>query len=88
MGGNLFVRAEALKTIGGYNTAIAFYGDDTDTGNRLVSLGKVIYKNDVVVKSSARRFRQLGALATLWHYIINYIWVIIFKKPFHLDVLE
>src|SRR3989338_4239571 len=45
MGGNIFIRAEALQAIGGYDTRISFYGDDTDTGNRLVVLGKVLYKN-------------------------------------------
>ena len=82
-GGNVFIRSSSLKKIGGYNTSIAFYGDDTDTGNRLLTLGKVLYKNDLCVKSSSRRFSRLGLFKVFYKYTINFIWVSIFNKPYH-----
>jgi len=88
MGGNLFICADALQKIGGYNTSIAFYGDDTDTANRLLSVGKVLYRNDVTVKSSARRFERMGALTIFWKYMINFFWVAIFNRPYHAKLLE
>lgn len=83
MGGNVLIRADALEKIGGYNTAIAFYGDDTDTANRLLSVGKVLYRNNVSIQTSARRFQRMGAMNAFGTYMINFIWVIIFKKSYH-----
>lgn len=87
MGGNVFIRSDALQKIGGYNTSIAFYGDDTDTANRLLSVGKVLYRNNVRTKSSARRFEKNGAFSVFWKYMINFFWVVIFKKPYHSNLL-
>jgi glycosyltransferase involved in cell wall biosynthesis len=82
IGGNCVMRASALKQIGGYNTSIAFYGDDTDTGNRLSEFGKILYKNNLLIKSSGRRFVRLGNIRTIWHYTINFFWMLLFKKPY------
>ncbi len=84
-GGNLFVRASALETIGGYDTSIRFHGDDTDTGKRLARLGAVIFKNDIAVGSSTRRFQAVG-WAVMWRYFINYAWVVAFGAPFKNEV--
>ena len=35
IGGNCAIRREALEKIGGFNTSIQFYGDDTNTARRL-----------------------------------------------------
>jgi len=88
MGGNIFIQAWALKKIDGYDTSIAFYGDDTDTANRLLSVGRVLYRNDVTVQSSARRFKKMGILMVFGKYIVNFFWVVIFKKPYHTKLLE
>ena len=83
MGGNIFLRASALAKIGGYNTNIVFYGDDTDTINRMATQGKTIYTKKIVVESSDRRFRKLGVVRLLWRYLINYFWVVMFHVPYH-----
>lgn len=44
LGGNAFIRASAMEKIGGFNTSIVFYGDDTDTDRRLTTVGKVLFK--------------------------------------------
>ena len=59
-GGNAFIRASALEKIGGYDTSIDFYSEDTDTGFKLSKIGKVIYRSKLAVDSSARRFKAFG----------------------------
>jgi cellulose synthase/poly-beta-1,6-N-acetylglucosamine synthase-like glycosyltransferase len=83
VGGNVVMRATALEKIGGYDTSFIFYGDDTELAKQLATVGKVLYKNDVIVRSSARRFKELGAWRLAWRYIINYLWVTFFSRPFH-----
>lgn len=83
IGGNCFIRASTLKKIGGYDTSIAFHGEDADTGMRLAKEGYVTYRNDVTIGSSARRFQDIGVATTLWRYGINFVWVGIFKRPLH-----
>ena len=80
--GNAVIRASALNKIGGYDTSIRFYGDDTDTAKRLTTVGRVLFKPGLVVNSSSRRFANQGVVDVLWHYFINFVWVIIFKRPF------
>jgi GT2 family glycosyltransferase len=82
MGGNIFMRATALESIGGYNTKIVFYGDDIDTINRMATVGKVMYRNAIAVPSSARRFQRQGVMKVQLRYILNYIWVVLFHRPF------
>ncbi len=87
-GGNFFARRSALEKAGGYDTSVIFYGDDTSTGMRLTGQGKMLYLPSLAVVSSARRFKRLGTLKTSWNYIINFVWVTLFKRPFHPETLE
>lgn len=83
MGGNLVFRKKALEASHGYNTALAFYGDDTDTAQRLSKIGEVVFDYNFYVYSSGRRLNKQGIFYMAYKYFINYIWIIIFKKPFH-----
>lgn len=60
VGGNFFIKASALKAIGGYDTAIDFYSEDSDTGYRLSKIGPVLYQPQITVDSSARRMNAFG----------------------------
>ena len=40
-GGNFVLRRDGLEKIGGFNTAISFYGEDTDIARRMSRVGKV-----------------------------------------------
>ncbi len=60
VGGNFFIRASALKKIGGYDTSIDFYSEDADTGHRLSKIGRVLFQPQITVDSSARRFKAFG----------------------------
>lgn len=82
MGGNFIIRRTALEKIGGFNTSLKFWGDDTDTAKRLRRVGYVIFTPRVHVLSSTRRFRQRGWLTTVYKYSMNYFWVVLFSKPF------
>ena len=79
-GGNAFFRRDVLQKIGGYDTSFAFYGDDTDTAKRIVKFGKIAFKNDVVLKTSARRFRHQGFLKTIILYFYHFFRVVL-KQP-------
>lgn len=82
-GGNYVVRRRALEEIGGYDTSIEFYGEDSDIGRRIVKVGKVVFTFKLSVYSSARRIKQEGMISTAFRYTINYVWGLMFAKPFH-----
>jgi glycosyltransferase involved in cell wall biosynthesis len=90
-GGNFVLRREALEQIGGFNTAIAFYGEDTDIARRMNGVGEVKFTFDLKMLSSARRLKHEGMLTIAWRYTVNYLWTTFRKKPFteeYLDIRE
>jgi glycosyltransferase involved in cell wall biosynthesis len=90
-GGNFVLRREALQQIGGFNTAISFYGEDTDIARRMNGVGKVKFTFDLKMFSSARRLKQEGMLTIAARYTINYLWTTFRKRPFteeYIDIRE
>jgi glycosyltransferase involved in cell wall biosynthesis len=81
-GGNYVIRRDALRALGGYNTAIEFYGEDTDAAYRLHKIGKVVFTLRLPIYASGRRLAAEGVLITGVTYILNYLWVVLFQKPF------
>ncbi len=81
-GGNFVVRRSALEKIGGFDTSIMFYGEDADIARRIQKVGQVKFDFRLSMYSSGRRLEKEGVFITAWHYTINYIWIIMFKKPF------
>jgi glycosyltransferase involved in cell wall biosynthesis len=77
---NVFIKASALQAIGGYDTSITFYGDDTDTAKRLISIGKMVYKPSLCIKSSARRFNTHGIIKTFYLYLFSFFWIIFVRN--------
>lgn len=82
LGGNLAAKRDALLEVGGLDTNFTFFGDDANTGRRLRKIGKVIFAPRLITLASARRFQKHGYIKTTFKYFINYIWVILFNKPF------
>ena len=80
-GGNFVVRRSALEKIGGYDTSISFYGEDTDIARRMNKVGEVKYTFRLPIYSSGRRLANEGALTTGLRYGLNYFWMTFFKKP-------
>ena len=80
-GGNFVVRKLALDKIGGFNTNIVFYGEDTDIARRLQGAGYIKFTFKLPMFSSGRRLAKEGVLTTGLRYAVNYFWVLFFKKP-------
>ncbi|MEI8223548.1 MAG: glycosyltransferase family 2 protein [bacterium] len=70
---NAWFRRSALESIGGFNTDIAFYGDDAHTALLLGKKGIIAYDPGVIVETSSRRFAQGGIVITAYRYMINYV---------------
>lgn len=80
-GGNFVLRRSTLEAMGGYDTSIEFYGEDTDTGRRAAKVGKVIWTFKLPIYSSGRRIREEGLLHTGLAYAINFFTVTYGGKP-------
>ena len=90
-GGNFVVNRAALESIGGFNTGISFYGEDTDIARRLNDVGEVRFTFDLKMSSSARRLKSEGMLTMAARYSINYLWTTFFKRPYtdtYIDIRE
>lgn len=80
-GGNFVVRKNALALIDGFDTSLDFYGEDTDTAVRLSKIGLVAFDLDMFAYSSSRRMDAEGLLKIGVRYMMNYIWIWAFGKP-------
>lgn len=88
-GGNFVIRKSALDAIGGYDTSIEFYGEDTDVARRVSRIGRVKWTFALPVYSSARRMNSEGIAAVGLRYTLNYLWVSVLGRPLtktHKDV--
>jgi glycosyltransferase involved in cell wall biosynthesis len=81
-GGNYVIRRDALCAIGGYNPALEFYGEDTDVAYRLHRIGKVVFTLRLPIYASGRRLAAEGVLTTGVRYSLNYLWILLFRRPF------
>jgi glycosyltransferase involved in cell wall biosynthesis len=80
-GGNYVVRRSALEKIGGYDTRIAFFGEDTDLARRLIRVGRVRFTFRLSLPASARRLRREGVFQTGVAYAVNGISVLTRGRP-------
>ncbi len=90
-GAHFVVRREALEKIGGFDRSIVFYGEDTDLARRLSTHGKVMFRMDFFILTSARRFLKEGIVRSSFTYMMNFIWPILFHTPFtlrHKDIRD
>lgn len=70
-GMNFACRAEAYKKVGGFNTKL-ITGEDVELGHRLQRVGRVVYRTDVKVHTSARRVKGQGGVRFIWHHTKNF----------------
>lgn len=80
-GGNFVVRRDAMEKIGGFDTTIKFYGEDTDVAKRLNAVGKVVWTFRLPMYTSGRRLAKEGIVKTGMRYALNYIWTTFTGKP-------
>lgn len=88
-GGNYIATKRAIIEAGGFDKTIDFFGEDTDIGRRLHLRGKINFRTDFFIFTSARRFYASGLVKANLVYLLNYFWVILFHRPYsksHLDV--
>ncbi len=78
---NLAVRKDALQKIGGIDTTVEFYGDDTNLTRRLAKVGKVSFNYHAYLYASGRRFNSEGLIKTAWRYALNYFSEVFLHKP-------
>lgn len=81
-GGNFIVRRDAMEKIGGYDTSITFYGEDTDIAKRIFKVGKVKWTFGLPIYTTGRRIKEEGIITMGIKYGVNYIWLIFFSTPF------
>ena len=71
-GGNFILRRSALEKIGGFDTNISFYGEDTDVAVRIKKHGQIIFSFKLPMYSSARRLKGEGFWTMARRYSFNY----------------
>jgi len=72
-GGNALIKKSALDKVNGYDTTIAFYGEDTMTAKRIAPFGKIKFAMKLRLHSSPRRLKDQGVISTTWTYLKNYL---------------
>ena len=71
-GGNFVVRRSAMEEIGGFDTSIEFYGEDTDIARRISKAGRLKWTFRLPMHSSGRRVAGEGIVTTGLRYAANY----------------
>lgn len=82
LGGNFVAKREALLKMGGFDRNIEFYGEDTDIARRISKYGRAVFRMNFFIYSSTRRFQVEGLLRVNFTYAMNFIWQVIFHRPF------
>lgn len=80
-GGNFVIRRDAFEKVGGFDTSIKFYGEDTDVACRLAKIGRVVWTWKLHVYASGRRLKAEGMINMGWRYTLNHFSVIFLKRP-------
>lgn len=81
VGGNFAARRSALEQIGGFDTDIAFYGEDTNIARRLAEVGKVWFRLSLPMRTSSRRLQSEGTVRTALTYVANFLSEVFLKRP-------
>ena len=81
-GGNFILRRDAVEKMGGFNTHIAFYGEDTDVARRIFPFGDVDFSLKFNIFTSGRRLLYEGVMRIGLRYSINYLWTLFLGRPF------
>jgi hypothetical protein len=80
-GGNFVVRRAVLQNIGGFDTTITFYGEDTDIARRLAIQGRIWWTWRLPIHASGRRLRAEGLMRSGVRYALNFFSILFFKRP-------
>ena len=83
-GGNFVVLKKALDAADAFNPDFSFFGEDTELARRLSKGGAVKFSFALRAFSSGRRLTGQGLLRVALQYSVNYLWTVLFKRPFTL----
>ncbi|MDD5050743.1 MAG: glycosyltransferase [Candidatus Pacebacteria bacterium] len=81
VGGNFVIRREVLEKMGGFDTSIEFYGEDTDIARRAYKFGKVKFKPSFAMHTSGRRLTHHGIIKTAKLYVSNFLSEAVLHRP-------
>ena len=81
IGGNFTATKDALLQIGGFDTKISFYGEDTNIARRLAAVGKVRFHLRLPIYTSARRLHEEGFCWMAMKYGANFLSEVLLKRP-------
>jgi glycosyltransferase involved in cell wall biosynthesis len=87
-GGNFVVRKSALAATNAFNPDFSFFGEDTELARRLSKVGAVKFSFALPAFSSGRRLAGQGLFQVAFQYSVNYLWTVLFKRPFTLTWLD
>lgn len=80
-GSNFAVRRADLIAAGGFDTSIAFLGEDYELSLRLSTRGEGSVLPGLCVLTSGRRLRGQGLFTTYFDYVVNYFCVLFTGRP-------
>lgn len=80
-GGNFILRRDAWEKIGGFDTSIEFYGEDTDVARRLSKVGRVKWTWKLPMHTTARRLKHEGLVKTGLTYALNFFSTMYTGRP-------
>lgn len=83
VGGNFAISKKAVEQMGGFDTSIEFYGEDTNIARRVSRFGKVIFSLSLVMPTSGRRLKGEGFFKIGLIYASNFVSETILKRPSH-----
>jgi glycosyltransferase involved in cell wall biosynthesis len=87
-GGNFVVLKSALDAADAFNPDFSFFGEDTELARRLSKVGAVKFSFALPAFSSGRRLAAEGLFRVALQYSVNYLWTVLFKRPFTLTWLD
>jgi glycosyltransferase involved in cell wall biosynthesis len=87
-GGNFVVLKSALDAADAFNPDFSFFGEDTELARRLSKVGAVKFSFALRAFSSGRRLAGEGLFRVAVQYSLNYLWTVLFKRPFTLTWLD
>lgn len=79
--GNFAIKKDVLDKMGGFDTNIEFYGDDTDIARRASKFGKVKFSPGFVMSTSGRRLSGQGLIKTFLLYGSNFFSEVVAHRP-------
>ena len=81
VGGNFAIRRKTVEKMGGFDTTIEFYGEDTNIARRASKEGKVKFNPSMFMYTSGRRLSGQGIWKTAYIYISNFLSEAFLHKP-------